>query len=42
MDSNHYCQTRHYNKQSLFPGGEEAGIWDECDVINRTGFDLSN
>lgn len=41
MDSNHCCQTQHYNKQSLSCGGE-TGIWEEHNVICRAAFDLSS
>lgn len=27
MDTNHYCQTQHYNKQSALSSGGEAGVW---------------
>lgn len=33
MDSNHYCQTPHYNKQSPLSSGGEVGIWEEHKFI---------
>lgn len=27
MDTNHYCQMQHYNKQSALSSGGEAGVW---------------
>ena len=35
-DSNHYCQTRHYNKQSPLPSGEETDIWFVMLFTERT------